>query len=104
MAAPGGGEPINCRLGGVAVLRHQRYGKILADKTGGQTGECNSHEQELQQGGGPAQPHQRPIPPGGTPKWGQRLHYRQHECQDQRQLSDFGSHCLQLPFISLAQP
>ena len=104
MAAPGGGEPIDCRLGGVAVLSHQGDGKIPAHKTGREAAKCEGHKQQLQQGSGPPQPHQRRVKPGSTPERGQRLHNRQHECQNQRQLSDFGGHYLRLPVIPLAQP
>ena len=92
MTAPGGGETVNGRLGGIAVLGDQRDGEILADKAGSQGAKRQSDEKQLQQGGGPAQPHQGGVPPGGPPKGRHGLYGRQHECQNQRQLSDFRRH------------
>jgi hypothetical protein len=66
--------------------------EIIVEKSLGETAEGDNDEQKLKQRRGSAERHQRAVAAPGADQRCDRLHERDQEGKDQRELADFRGH------------
>src|SRR5262249_45127848 len=99
VTAPRRGELVEDRQCGVRVLRHEQHAEVVVQERVLEHAESDDHEHELPRRRRTRERHPLRFTDSSTRERQHRLHEREAERQDQRELAQLGNHSATVPLV-----